>query len=148
MKVILLKEVKGLGNEGDLADAKTGYARNYLFPNGLAIEATSKNLKRWEEDNKKKKVKEEESIAEANKLKEKIESIEVLIKAKGGSEGKLFGSVTSQDIAEALGKQHNINIDKRKIDLKDNIKNPGTIKLDIRVYPEIVGKLSVNVVAE
>ena len=148
MKIILLKDVKGLGNEGELVEAKTGYARNYLFPNELAIEATPKNLKKWEEESEIRKAKEEDDIAEAKELKEKIESIEVLIKAKGGSEGKLFGSVTSQDISNALNEQHNINIDKRKIDLKDNIKNPGAIKLDVRVYPEIVAKLSVNVETE
>lgn len=148
MKVILLKDVKGLGKEGELVESKTGYARNFLFPKKLAVEATSVNLKKWEEDHKIKEEKRQEEIAEAKALKEKLERIEVLIKAKGGKEGKLFGSITSQDIAKSLEKQHKIKIDKRKIDLKDNIKNPGQIQLDVKVYPEIVAKLKVNVVTE
>lgn len=148
MKVILLKDVKGLGKEGELVDSKTGYARNFLFPKKLAVEATPANLKKWEEDNQIKEEKRQEDIAEANELKAKLESIEVLIKAKGGSEGKLFGSITSQDISNQLEKQEGIKIDKRKIELKDNIKNPGLVKLDVKVYPEILAKLSVNVVAE
>lgn len=148
MKVILLKDVKSLGKAGELVESKTGYARNFLFPKKLAVEATAANLKKWEEDNKIKEEKRQEDIAEARELKEKLESIEVIVKAKGGSEGKLFGSVTSQDISKALEEQHKIDLDKRKIDLKDNIKNPGSLKLDVRVYPEIVAKLSVNVVVE
>lgn len=148
MKVILLKDVKGLGNEGDLVDSKTGYARNYLFPKKLAVEATSANMKKWEADNKLKEERKEEDMAEAKDLKEKLENIQLVIKAKGGKEGKLFGSITSQDISNALEKQHKIKIDKRKIDLKENIKNPGLIKLDVRVYPEINAGLSVNVVTE
>lgn len=148
MKVILLKDVKGLGKEGELVESKTGYARNFLFPKKLAVEATSVNLKKWEEDHKIKEEKRQEEIAEAKALKEKLERIEVLIKAKGGKEGKLFGSITSQDISKSLEKQHKIKIDKRKIDLKDNIKNPGQIQLDVKVYPEIVAKLKVNVVTE
>ena len=148
MKVILLKDVKGLGNEGDLVDSKTGYARNYLFPKKLAVEATSANMKKCEADNKLKEERKEEDMAEAKDLKEKLENIQLVIKAKGGKEGKLFGSITSQDISNALEKQHKIKIDKRKIDLKENIKNPGLIKLDVRVYPEINAGLSVNVVTE
>lgn len=148
MKVILLKDVKGLGKEGELVESKTGYARNYLFPKKLAVEATSANLKKWEEDNKLRAERKEEDMAEAKDLKEKLENLQVEIKAKGGKEGKLFGSITSQDISNALEKQHKIKIDKRKIDLKENIKNPGLIKLDVRVYPEINAELSVNVVTE
>jgi len=148
MKIILLKDVKGLGKEGELAESKTGYARNFLFPKKLAVEATSANLKKWEEDNKIKEEKRQEEIAEAQELKDQLESIEVLIMAKGGSEGKLFGSITSQDISDALEKNHRIKVDKRKIELKENIKNPGLVKLDVKVYPEIVATLSVNVVAE
>ena len=148
MKIILLKDVKGLGNKGDLVEAKTGYARNYLFPKNLAVEATPNNLKKWEEEGEIREAQEQKEIEEARELKEKIENVEVLIKAKGGSEGKLFGSVTNQDIANQLKKQHNLDIDKRKIDLKENIKNPGQFKLDVRVYPEVVASLNVNVVSE
>lgn len=148
MKIILLKDVKGLGKEGELVESKTGYARNFLFPKKLAVEATPKNLKKWEEEGEMRESQEQKEIEQAKELKGKIENIQVIIKAKGGSEGKLFGSVTSHDIANELKKQHNLDIDKRKIDLKENIKNPGQLKLDVRVYPEILASLNVNVVSE
>ncbi len=145
MKVILLKDVKGLGKEGDLVNSKDGYARNFLFPKDLAIEATPGNLKKWEDRNRQLEEKKQEEIKEANLLKEKIENLTVDIKAKGGSAGKLFGSITSQDIATALNAQHKIDIDKRKIDLKDNIKTTGLKEVDVKLYPEISAKLKINV---
>ena len=145
MKVILLKDVKGLGKEGDLVNSKDGYARNFLFPKDLAIEATPGNLKKWEDKNRQLEEKKQEEIKEANLLKEKIENLTVDIKAKGGSAGKLFGSITSQDIATALNAQHKIDIDKRKIELKDNIKTTGLKEVDVKLYPEISAKLKINV---
>lgn len=145
MKVILLKDVKGLGKEGDLVNSKDGYARNFLFPKDLAIEATPGNLKKWEDKNRQLEEKKQEEIKEANLLKEKIENLTVDIKAKGGSAGKLFGSITSQDIATALNAQHKIDIDKRKIELKDNIKTTGIKEVDVKLYPEISAKLKINV---
>lgn len=145
MKVILLKDVKGLGKEGDLVNSKDGYARNFLFPKDLAIEATPGNLKKWEDRNRQLEEKKQEEIKEANLLKEKIENLTVDIKAKGGSAGKLFGSITSQDIATALNAQHKIDIDKRKIELKDNIKTTGLKEVDVKLYPEISAKLKINV---
>lgn len=148
MKVILLQDVKSLGKAGDLVNSKTGYARNYLFPKGLAIEATKANLKKWEEDQKDIKQKRKEEEAEALKLKEEIEKITVELKAKGGEGGRLFGSITSKDIGDALEKQGKIKIDKRKIELKDNIKTAGITLVDIRVYPEVTAQLKVNVTIE
>lgn len=148
MNVILLKEVKGLGKEGELVKSKDGYARNYLFPKNLAIEATPNNLKKWEErkstEEAKKKAEQEEALA----LKDKVEKLTVEIKAKGGTGGRLFGSITSQDIATALKKQHKVDIDKRKIDLKDNIKTTGVKEVDVKVYAEITAKLKVIVTVE
>ncbi|NLW22619.1 MAG: 50S ribosomal protein L9 [Tissierellia bacterium] len=146
MKVILLKDVKGLGKAGDLVNAKDGYARNYLLPKKLAIEATPANLKKWEEEKKIQKEKEREEYEKALKLKEKLETLSVELKGKAGEGGKLFGSITSKDIAEGLKKQHKIDIDRRKIELKDNIKSLGETLVDVRVYPEITAKLKVNVV--
>ncbi len=148
MKVILLKDVKGLGKEGDLVNSKDGYARNFLFPKNLAVEATPANLKKWEENNKLMEEKRQEEIREANALKDRIEKLTVEIKAKGGSAGKLFGSITSQDIALALNKQHKIDVDKRKIDLKDNIKTTGLKEVEVKLYPEISAKMKVNVIVE
>lgn len=148
MKVILLKEVKGLGKEGDLVNSKDGYARNFLFPKSLAIEATPGNLKKWEEKKAQLEEKKKEELNEALALKEKVEKLTVKIKAKGGKGGKLFGSITSLDIANHLNKQHKIDIDKRKIDLKDNIKTPGITEVDVKLYAEVSAKLKVDVEVE
>jgi large subunit ribosomal protein L9 len=148
MKIILLKDVKGLGVEGDLVNSKDGYARNFLFPRGLAIEATPANLRKWEETNKKLETKKQEEEEEAMKLKEKIETLTVTLKGKGGEGGRLFGSITSKDIADGLKSQYKIEIDRRKIELKDNIKVTGLQEVEIRVYPEITAKLKVNVISK
>lgn len=148
MKVILLKDVKGLGKAGDLVKSKTGYARNFLLPKGLAVEATPANLKKWEEDNKIRQEKERQEKEEALKLKEELEKITVEIKGKGGEGGRLFGSITSKDIADTLKKQFKLEVDRKKIELKENIKTTGLINVDVRVYPEIVANLKVNVTIE
>ena len=148
MKIILLKDVKSLGKEGDLVDAKDGYARNFLFPKNLAVEATPGNRKKWEERKKIQRAKEKEEKKEALKLKEKIEGITLELKGKAGEGGRLFGSITSKDISDALVKQYNIKIDKRKIELKDNIKTIGSTQVEIRVYPEITANLKVKVIEE
>ncbi len=148
MKIILLKDIKGLGKEGDLVNSKHGYARNYLFPRGMAIEATPGNLKKWEDDNVKQENKKEQAEEDAIKLKEKIETLTVTLKGKGGEGGRLFGSITSKDIADGLKAQHKVEIDRRKIELKDNIKVTGLQEVDIRVYPEVTAKLKVNVISK
>lgn len=145
MKLILLKDVKGLGKAGDLVNAKDGYARNFLLPKGDAVEATPANLKKWKEEQALKAEKKEQEYNEALELKKKIESITVNIQGKAGEGGRLFGSITSKDIADALKKQHKISIDRRKIELKDNIKSLGTTQVDVRVYAELLAKLNVNV---
>ena len=145
MKVILLKDIKGLGKEGDLVNAKDGYARNFLFPKGDAIEATPGNLKKWKENKEKEAERKENEYKEALALKTKIENISVVIQGKSGEGGRLFGSITSKDIADALKSQHKIDIDRRKIELKDNIKSLGTTSVDVKVYPEVTAKLNVNV---
>ena len=148
MKVILLKNVKGLGNEGELVNVKDGYARNFLFPRNLAVEANAQNLKKWEEKKKQFKEKEKEEYEQALKLKEKIESINLELKSKAGEGGRLFGSITSKDIADVLKSQHNIKIDRRKIELKENIKTLGNTSVSVRVYPEVLANLNIKVVEE
>lgn len=148
MKVILLKDVKELGKEGELIDAKHGYARNYLFPRNLAIEATPANLRKWKAKQQQEEEREQEEKEEALELKKKIEDVSVSLKRKAGEGGRLFGSITSKDIATALSKQHKIKIDRRKIELDDNIKALGTTKVSIRVYPDMSASLDVKVIEE
>lgn len=145
MKVILLNDVKSLGKKGDMVEAKSGYARNFLIPKGDAIEATPSNVAKWKEEQAGLAEKKEEEYKEALALKEKIENVKVNIKSKAGEGGRLFGSITSSDIAARLKKEHNIAIDRRKIELKENIKTLGTTNVDVRVYPELTANLTVNV---
>lgn len=145
MKVILLKDVKDLGKNGDLVDAKPGFARNFLIPRGQAIEATPANKKKWEKQQKELAKSKAEEEQEAAELKEKLESLTVIVKGKAGEGGRLFGSVTSQDIADNLKKQHKIDVDRRKIELDDNIKSIGVTHVDVRVYPQVVARLKVDV---
>ncbi|MDY6064717.1 MAG: 50S ribosomal protein L9 [Finegoldia sp.] len=145
MKVILTKDVDKLGKSGDLVNAKTGYARNFLLPNGFAVEATKENLKQWEKDQAAKRQKEAEERAAAEDLKRKLENITLKLKVKTGEGDRLFGSITSIDIADKLKDQEGIEIDKKKIELKENIKSLGSFTALVRVYPDITANLSVSV---
>jgi large subunit ribosomal protein L9 len=147
MKVILLKDVKGLGKEGDLVNSKDGYARNFLFPKNLAVEANEENLKKWEERKKDEAKKIQQEIEAANEMKERLENLTVTLKVKTGSQGRLFGSITALDIANNLKEQHGIDIDKRKIELKENIKSLGEFEAEVKLYQDIVAKLKINAVA-
>lgn len=148
MKIILKENVKDLGKAGDLVDAKSGFARNFLFPRGLAVEATPQNMKEWEAEQKLLKAEQKAELEEAEKVKKQIEGSTVTLIGKAGDGGKLFGSVTSQDIAKALKEQYGIEIDKRKIDMGDNIKDLGVTVVKVKVYPEITADLKVNVKAK
>jgi len=149
MKVILLKDVKGLGKKGEIVNAKDGYARNFLLPKNLAKEATQGNVKVLEEQKTAKKIRQEEELAKAKELAEKISKLTVEIKSKSGENGKLFGSITTKEIAEQLNKQHKIKIDKRKIEVEGgNIKTIGTTVAEIKVYPNVSAKLKVHVSEE
>lgn len=145
MKIILLKDHKNLGQAGEMVDAKDGYARNYLFPRKIAIEATPENVENWETEQAELKETERIELEEANKLKEEIESTTIKLFAKGGEGGKLFGSITNSDISKALKEQAGLNIDRKKIELKDPIKTSGLKEIVIRVYPEITANLKVQV---
>lgn len=148
MKVILTSDVKGLGKKDELVNAKIGYARNYLFPKKLAIEATNENIKVWEDEQKEKRRVENENIKEAMKLKEQIETKEITIKGKAGEGDRLFGAITAKDIASALEEQTGIVIDKKKIELKSNIKALKKEIVHVRVYPEIVANLKIDIIKE
>lgn len=148
MKVILLKDVKGLGKKGEVVDASDGYARNFLLPRELAVEATDGKLKTLKEQKKSKNLKKEQELDKAKELAKKLEKSPIEIKAKAGEGGRLFGSVTSKDLAEELQRKHNIKVDRRKIVLPEPIRELGTKHVEIRVYPGVVGKLQVNIVEQ
>ena len=145
MKVVLLQDVKDLGKKEQLVNVSDGYARNYLFPRKLAAEATSGKLKELEEKKNAEMIKKDKEKQAAKELADKLGKMEVNFKVKAGENGKLFGSITSKDVADALKSQHKTEIDKKKIVLHDAIKALGTYKVEIKVYPEISALINVKV---
>jgi len=145
MKVILLQDDKTLGKKGEVVNAKEGYARNFLFPKKVAIEATPANMKVLENQRKMQEQKEQEILAEAKKLEEELVKITLVIKTKSGENGKLFGSITTKEIAELLKETHNIDIDKRKLELEDSIKSVGNYTVKVKLHAKVVAKLNVIV---
>ena len=145
MEVILLKDVKGQGKKGDIVEVSTGYARNYLLPHGLAIEATETSKKELKNQNEALKRKEQKQREEAIKLSNKLSDLKVVLNVKAGDKGKIYGSITSKDISEGLEKQHKIRIDKKKIMLEETIKKIGVIKMRVKVYSEISAELEVEI---
>ena len=143
MQVLLLQDVKGQGKKDQIINVSDGYARNFLFPKNLAVVVDAKVLNDVKNKQAAQKRKEELEKQAAKDTAAKFESIVVKIFAKGGADGKFFGSVTSKEIAEALEAQHSITIDKRKIVLPDALKAFGTYSVDVKLYPEITGKLNV-----
>jgi len=144
MKVILTEDVKKLGSKGDVVDVADGYARNYLFPRGMAAEATKTKMKEIEEKEAKKERIESEKREEAEKMKSKLESEEFVLKVKAGEQGRLFGSVNTKDIAEAAADK-GYEIDKRKIELDDSIKNLGVHKVGVKLFEDVTAELKVKV---
>ena len=144
MEVILKTDVKGLGKKGEKVKASDGYARNYLFPKGLAVEANAQSLTEMRNREQSNQHKIDMDIAAANESKAKLECKSVEIKAKGGSNGRLFGSVTSKDVSSAINDQYGIAIDKRKISM-DDIKAFGGYEIEIKLYQNISAKMTVIV---
>jgi len=145
MKVVLLQDVKGLGKKDSIVEVNDGYARNYLIPRKLATpltEGLEKHIKEKKEAEQKKKEKE---LMLAKELAEKLEKSQIVIKAKAGENGKLFGSITNKEIADEIKKQLGIDIDKKKIDLEDPIKQIGSYEVSIRLYQGVLAKLKVHV---
>jgi len=145
MKVILMQDDKTLGKKGDIVNAKEGYARNFLFPKKIAMEATPANMKVLENQKKLQAEKEQEILDEAKKLEEEIMKITLVIKTKAGENGKLFGSITTKEIAELLKETHNIDIDKRKLELDDSIKALGSYTVKAKLHAKVTAKLNVIV---
>jgi large subunit ribosomal protein L9 len=147
IEVILREDIKTLGRAGEMVRVKPGYARNYLLPQGLAYEATEGNKKRVAAESRVRTARNQAEVAEAERLATTFRELTLTLSGKAGEEGKLFGSITSQDIAEALGRQGH-TIDRRKIELEHPIKTIGSHTVAIRLHPEVHADLRVSVVAE
>ena len=145
MKVVLLADVKGQGKKNDIINVSDGYARNFLLPRKLAIEADAKVLNeiRGREASIKHKI--EVETAEAKALAEKLDTLLIKITATSGADGRLYGSITAKDIAEHLAKDYGITVDKRKIQLSDPIRTYGKYDLDVKLYTDVTGKVHVLV---
>lgn len=144
MKVILQQDVKNLGKKGDLVNASDGYARNYLFPKGLAIEANSSAMNDFNNKEASKKFHKAEEIKAAKADADKLDGKTFKLKAKAGANGKLFGSVTSKDVSKQIKDELGIDVDKRKIVMPD-VKAFGTVQAEIKVYQGISAKIFVQV---
>lgn len=148
MKVVLLQDVKGQGKKDQIVDVSDGYARNFLLPKKLAAIADAAVMNDIKNKEAAKAHKIEMEKKEARELAEKLQSLTVKLKIQGGADGRVYGSVTSKDIAEALKEQHKIDVDKRKIVLDAPIKNYGAYTLDVKLYPEIGGRINLVVTEE
>ncbi len=148
MKVIFLKDVKGKGKKGEVKNVADGYAHNFLIKQGLAQEATNASISQLEgQKNKEKKLAQEE-LEEAKKLKEKLETLTIELKAKSGEGGRLFGSITSKQIADALKKDFSIKVDKRKIEMDDAIRALGYTNVPVKLHTDVTATLKVHVTEE
>lgn len=145
MKVILIKDVKGSGKAGEVVNVSDGYARNMLLPKGLAKEATKANMQALDRKNAAEAEATANAKAQAQAVCDQLNKITIQIKTKGGEGGRLFGSITGKDIAEAVEKQAGLKIDKRKIQLDSPIKQVGLMTIPVKLYPEITAQLKVNV---
>lgn len=148
MKVILLKDIKGTGKKGDIIEASDGHARNFLFPRKLAKIATDGNVSALSHQKKSADKKKAEDLEAAKALAAQIEKIEIVFKTQAGDGGRLFGSITTKDIALKLKKEHKIEIDKKKMVMDGPIKVLGTEVLKVKVYPTVTAKLKVKVESE
>ena len=148
MKVILLENVKGVGKKDEIINANDGYARNFLLPRNLAVEANTQNMAKLESKKSSKEHKRMTEKKEAEELAKKLEKIILKIQVKAGENGKIIGGVTSKEISEQLQKQYNFSIDKKKIDLKETIKTTGIFNIELKLFEGVNGKLKVHVIGE
>jgi large subunit ribosomal protein L9 len=148
MKVVFLKDVKGKGKKGEIKNVADGYAHNFLLKNNLALEANAAAISALEGQKKKNEKEAAEELAEAKKLKEVLEQLTVELKAKSGNDGRLFGSITTKQIAAQLEKTNGIKIDKRKMELDDAIRALGYTNIPVKLYHDVVAVLKVHVTEE
>jgi len=145
MKVILLEDIKGVGKKGAVYNAAEGYARNFLLPRKLAVEANKSNMNELELKQKAEKGKALKDLEIAQIMGKKLNDISVTVRVKAGENGRLFGSVTNREIAQALYEQENISVDKKKIVLNEAIKTTGEAIVDVKLHANVTAKLTVNV---
>lgn len=145
MDVILKKDVKNLGSKGDVVKVAEGYGRNYLIPRGLAIEATDKNMAELKMKKKQQKKREERELQEAQNIARKIDDKRLVLKVKAGEKGRLFGSITTKDIAEKIQSNYGVELDKRKIELAQPIRTLGNYRVEIKIHPGVIAALNVVV---
>ena len=148
MKVILLDNIKGVGKKDEIINASDGYARNFLFPKKLAVEANNENISKLKAKKQSEQYKKDVNKENAEKIAKKLNDITLTIKVKAGENGKIFGGVTSKEISEELKKQYKIDIDKKKIILNENIKNLGSFDISMKLFEGVTGKLKVKVISE
>ena len=146
MKVILKQDIKGVGKKDQVINAADGYARNYLFPKNLAVPADSGNMNNLKAKNESNAFRKGEELKEAQAIAEKMKKITLKIKVKAGENGKLFGGVTAKEISESLKKDFGIEVDKKKIMLKEAIKVAGTTRVEVKLFEGVLGSILVMVV--
>ena len=145
MKVILKQDVKSLGKKEQMVDVSDGYARNYLLPKGMAVEATSANVNVMKTKKQAEDTKKQRDLEHAREVKKNLENAEVVVKIKAGENGKIFGSIGSFEIAEKIRKDYKINIDKKKVILTSNIKTLGITNVEVKIYPGVSANIKVKV---
>lgn len=148
MKVILLDNIKGVGKKDEVINASDGYARNYLLPKKLAVEANAENMSKLNNKKEAANYKKDVEKQNAEELAKKIKGIMLKVRVKSGENGKIFGGVTSKEISDNLKSQYNFDIDKKKIDLKETIKTLGSFNVNIKLFEGVVANLKVEVISE
>ena len=148
MKVILLENIKNVGKKDEVINASDGYARNYLFPKKLAVEANTENMSKLKSRENADKYRKDQERKQAEEIAKKMQGIMLKVKVKAGENGRIFGGVTSKEISDELKKQYQIEVDKKKILLSENIKNLGMFVVDIKLYEGVLGKLKVDVISK
>ena len=148
MKVILLQDIKGVGKKDEVINASDGYARNFLFPKKMALEANAGNMSNLKAKQESKEFRREQEKEEAMKIAKKMKGIILKIKVRAGENGKIFGGVTAKEISENLKEQYNIDVDKKKIELKETIKSIGDMTVTVKLFDGVIGELKIAVIGE
>lgn len=148
MKVILLDNIKGVGKKDEVINASDGYARNFLFPKKLAVEANMENMNKLNAKKNSEQFKRNAEKQNAEDIKKQMSEIVLMVKVKAGDNGKIFGGVTSKEISENLKNQFKIDVDKKKIELKETIKNLGVFNVTVKLFEGVIANLKINVVSE